>query len=49
MKKDDLFRKRKEQKAADLARKTLERARGLRYLIVCEGGKTEPNYPRKLS
>lgn len=41
---DDLFRKRKEQKAADLARKVQARPQGLRYLIVCEGEKTEPNY-----
>lgn len=45
---DDLFRKRKEQKAADLARKVQARPQGLRYLIVCEGGKTEPNYFREL-
>lgn len=45
---DDLFRKRKEQKTADLTRKVRERAKGLRYLIVCEGEKTEPNYFREL-
>lgn len=48
MGKDDLFRKRREQKAADLARKKEVRSQGLRYLIVCEGTKTEPNYLREL-
>lgn len=45
---DDLFRKRKYQKATDLARRAQARPQGLRYLIVCEGGKTEPNYFREL-
>lgn len=45
---DDLFRKRREQKAADLARRAQARPVGQRYLIVCEGGKTEPNYFREL-
>lgn len=45
---DDRFHKRREQKAADLARKVQARAQGLRYLIVCEGEKTEPNYLREL-
>lgn len=48
MRKDDLFHKRKEQKATDLARRAQIRPQGLRYLIVCEGGKTEPNYFREL-
>lgn len=41
---DDLFNKRKAQKAAELERQRRERARGPRYLIVCEGLKTEPYY-----
>lgn len=41
---DNLFHKRKARKAADLERKRKERAQRLRYLIVCEGTKTEPNY-----
>ena len=44
MVKDDLFRKRKEQKAAQLERLRGERAKGPRILIVCEGHKTEPYY-----
>jgi len=44
MGKDDLFRKRKGQKADQLERLQRERAIGLRFLIVCEGKKTEPQY-----
>lgn len=44
MGKDDLFRKRKEQKAAQLERTQGERAKGPRFLIICEGQKTEPYY-----
>jgi hypothetical protein len=44
MGKDDLFRKRKEQKAAQLERQNVERTKGPRFLIVCEGKKTEPYY-----
>jgi hypothetical protein len=41
---DDLFKKRKAQMAAELERQRRDRARGPRYLIVCEGMKTEPYY-----
>lgn len=44
MGKDDLFRKRKEQKATQLERLQGVRAQGPRFLIVCEGQKTEPYY-----
>lgn len=47
MGKDDLFRKRKARKTAELERIHKERAQGCRYLIVCEGSKTEPNYFRE--
>ena len=45
---DDLFRKRKARKAEELARKFEQRASGKRFLIVCEGTKTEPQYFREL-
>jgi hypothetical protein len=41
---DDLFKKRKAQKAEELERQRRERAKGPRLLIVCEGMKTEPYY-----
>lgn len=41
---DDLFKKRKEQKTAELERRRNLRAAGPRFLIVCEGLKTEPYY-----
>lgn len=41
---EDLFKKRKEQKSAALERQCRERAKGKRFLIVCEGMKTEPYY-----
>lgn len=41
---DDLFKRRKAQKAGELERQRRERAQGSRYLIVCEGMKTEPYY-----
>lgn len=41
---DDLFRKRKARDGAELQRQKQERARNKRYLIVCEGTKTEPHY-----
>lgn len=41
---DDLFKKRKAQTAAELERQQRERAQGPRFLIVCEGMKTEPYY-----
>lgn len=45
---EDLFHKRKAREGAALQRKRLERARNKRYLIVCEGTKTEPHYFREL-
>jgi hypothetical protein len=45
---DDLFHKRKSRAAAELQRKKHERARNERYLIVCEGTKTEPHYLQEL-
>ena len=41
---DDLFRKRKARTADKLERTTKARAQSQRFLIVCEGTKTEPNY-----
>lgn len=41
---EDLFHKRKARAGADLQRQKRERARNTRYLIVCEGTKTEPHY-----
>lgn len=45
---EDLFHKRKARDGADLQRQKRERARNRRYLIVCEGTKTEPHYLREL-
>ena len=45
---EDLFHKRKARAVAELQRKKIERARNKRYLIVCEGTKTEPNYLQEL-
>ena len=45
---DDLFHKRKARAAADLQRQKRQRARKNRYLIVCEGTKTEPHYLQEL-
>lgn len=45
---DDLFKKRKAQKADELERQRRERAKGPRFLIVCEGMKTEPYYFEEL-
>ena len=45
---EDLFHKRKARAGADLQRQKCERARNMRYLIVCEGTKTEPHYLREL-
>ena len=45
---DALFHKRKARVGAELERKLRERARNKRYLIVCEGAKTEPHYFREL-
>lgn len=43
---EDLFYKRKARAGAELQRRKRERARNMRYLIVCEGTKTEPHYFR---
>lgn len=45
---EDLFHKRKARAGAELQRKKRERARNKRYLIVCEGTKTEPYYLQEL-
>ena len=45
---DDLFHKRNARSVEALQRKKRERARYKRYLIVCEGTKTEPYYLREL-
>ncbi len=45
---EDLFKKRKARAGAALQRQKHERARNKRYLIVCEGTKTEPHYFREL-
>jgi RloB-like protein len=45
---EDLFRKRKQRKSADLERKSKNRAPIQRFLIVCEGEKTEPYYLQDL-
>lgn len=46
---DDLFRKRKARKNAELERQKNERSQIERYLIVCEGTKTEPFYLKELA
>lgn len=46
---DDLFRKRKAHKAAELKRQKKDRARTKRFLIVCEGIRTEPYYLKDLA
>ena len=45
---DDLFKKRKARKNIDLQRERHKRAQNKRYLIVCEGTKTEPYYFQSL-
>ena len=45
---DDLFKKRKARKNIDLQRDRHKRAQNKRYLIVCEGTKTEPYYFQSL-
>lgn len=45
---EDLFHKRKARDGAALQRQKRERARNKRYLIVCEGTKTEPHYLREM-
>jgi hypothetical protein len=41
---DNLFKKRKVQTVAAIARRQQQRSEGKRFLIVCEGMKTEPYY-----
>lgn len=45
---EDLFHKRRAKTDADLKRRKAFRARKQRYLIICEGSKTEFNYFRDL-
>ena len=45
---DDLHGKRKARASAELQRKIKNRAQSQRFLIVCEGTKTEPNYLQEL-
>lgn len=45
---EDLFHRRKARAGAELQRQKRERARNKRYLIVCEGTKTEPHYLHEL-
>jgi RloB-like protein len=45
---DDLFKKRKARAKNELARQSKNRATYQRFLIVCEGTKTEPLYLRDL-
>lgn len=45
---EDLFHKRKARAGVALHREIRERARNKRYLIVCEGSKTEPQYLQEL-
>ena len=45
---EDLFHKRKARSSAALQRQQRERSRMPRFLIVCEGTKTEPHYLREL-
>ena len=45
---EDLHHKRKARKGAALERQKTERAQSPRFLIVCEGTKTEPNYLKEL-
>lgn len=46
---EDLFQRKKARKGAALARQISDRALSPRFLIVCEGTKTEPNYLRALA
>jgi len=41
---DDVFKRRKAQKLAEFERQRRDRAQGPRFLVVCEGMKTEPYY-----
>lgn len=45
---EDLFHKRKARASAVLHREKHERAQNKRFLIVCEGTKTEPHYLQEL-
>jgi len=46
---DDLFHKRKARKNAEIERQKMERSQIERYLVVCEGTKTEPYYLQDLA
>ena len=46
---ENLFHKRKARKNAELNRQKKERLQIARYLIVCEGTKTEPYYLKDLA
>ncbi len=45
---DDLFHRCKARSSTELKRQKRERSRSSRYLMVCEGTKTEPHYFREL-
>ncbi len=45
---EDFFHKRKARKGTELERLKKDRSRSPRYLIVCEGTKTEPHYFREI-
>ena len=45
---DDLHGKRKARASAELQRKIKNRAQSQRFLIVCEGTKTEPHYLKEI-
>ena len=45
---DNLFRKRKARKSDALGRQKTERTQSQRFLIVCEGTKTEPHYLKEM-
>ena len=45
---EDLFHNRKSRNRAELERQKKDRSRSPRYLIVCEGTKTEPHYFREM-
>lgn len=45
---EDLFHRRKARASADLQRQKRERMQNKRFLLVCEGTKTEPHYFRDL-
>ena len=45
---EDLFHKRKPRSSEKLRRASPKRSRNVRYLVVCEGTKTEPYYLREM-